>query len=70
MDRKELETLLTADEIAQLCRTSLSTVYAWMQSGALPCVRLGPRCVRIEPDDFENFRKAARIVGNSRGPQS
>ena len=35
------------------------TVYRWVKSGELPCIRPGGRIIRVSESDFRNF-KAAR----------
>ena len=41
------EALLSADEVAVLLGVKTSTVYEWVRSGSLPCLRLGPRAIRF-----------------------
>jgi predicted DNA-binding transcriptional regulator AlpA len=40
------EPLLDAHAVALLLGVEGDTVYAWARSGELPCLRLGPRCLR------------------------
>lgn len=48
-DRRPLtldEPLLDAQAVGALLGVEQDTVYAWARSGELPCLRLGPRCIR------------------------
>lgn len=48
-DRRPLtldEPLLDADAAAALLGVKPDTVYSWARTGELPCLRLGPRCLR------------------------
>jgi excisionase family DNA binding protein len=40
------EPLLDAEAVAALLGVEVPTVYAWVRSGDLPCLRLGPRAIR------------------------
>lgn len=40
------EPLLDANAVARLLGVEPDTVYSWARSGALPCLRLGPRAIR------------------------
>ena len=40
------EPLLDAHAVAALLGVEPDTVYGWARSGELPCLRLGPRCLR------------------------
>ena len=52
--RESLERLLTVEEVAELLRIKVSTVYAWAASGKVPCVRLGSR-VRFLRGDLSKW---------------
>ncbi|HWK28929.1 MAG TPA: helix-turn-helix domain-containing protein [Solirubrobacter sp.] len=45
-----MKKLLTADEVADLLAIKRKTVYNLAASGTIPCVRIGPRTVRFDPD--------------------
>lgn len=47
--------LLTIHDVAERLNVSERTVRAWVAAGRLAVVRLGPRCVRIEPDEVERL---------------
>ena len=49
-----LETLLTIEQVADICRVSEKTVRRWIQAEELPAARLGGQW-RIRPRDFEIF---------------
>lgn len=42
---------LTVDDVANLMKVSIKTVYDWCSKGYLPCVKFG-RLVRIDKDDL------------------
>lgn len=54
-----IEPLLTPDEVAQVLKTSVKTVYRRIKSGALPAIRDG-RVVRIRPADLRLYIAARR----------
>lgn len=41
------EPLLTVEQAAELLALRSSTVYAFVRSGHMPCLRLGPRAIRF-----------------------
>jgi excisionase family DNA binding protein len=41
------EQLLDVEAAAKLLNVKPSTVYEWVRSGAMPCLRLGPRAIRF-----------------------
>ena len=41
------EPLLTVEDAALLLSVKPATVYEWVRSGQLPCLRLGPRAIRF-----------------------
>jgi excisionase family DNA binding protein len=57
-----LEPLMTARELAEMLRVSLSTVRRWTRSGKVPAVRLSNRAIRYRRSDVEaalRYRKGA-----------
>ena len=40
---REFEQRLTSEEVAQILRIPVRTVYAWVRKGDLPCIRHGRR---------------------------
>ena len=66
MDLNELDSLLTAADVARRLKLRTSTVYEAAASGRIPCVRLweGHRraLIRFRPDDIERL-----IADRSRG---
>jgi excisionase family DNA binding protein len=48
--------LLTVPQVANELQISARTVWRWVASGALPCVRLG-RTVRIHPDALSAVKR-------------
>ena len=49
---------LRVDEVAEHYQISRSSVYAWIDDGALPAYRLGKsRLIRINRDDAEKILK-------------
>jgi excisionase family DNA binding protein len=55
--------LLRAEEVADFLQVSLSFVYALIERGELPSVRLG-RAVRVQPEDLIRFTDANRRNGH------
>ncbi|MCA9316112.1 MAG: helix-turn-helix domain-containing protein [Planctomycetes bacterium] len=52
--------LLTIPEVAARLKVSVRTVRAWIAARRLAVVRLGPRCVRVEPTEVERLLEEAR----------
>lgn len=46
--------LMTAEDVAEQCQTSLRTVRRWIATGQLPVIRLG-RAVRVRPEALKVF---------------
>ena len=42
-------TALTVRELARLLKVSTKTIYKEVQSGAIPCIRIGS-CIRFRPE--------------------
>ncbi len=51
---EQIDTLLTPAEVAGRLKVSLPTVYRWIRSGALPCLRVG-RGRRIRESALQAF---------------
>ena len=47
--------LLTLRHVAAVLNVSLRYVRSLRQSGALPVVRLGPKLLRVRPQDLKHF---------------
>jgi len=56
--------LLRAEEVADFLQVSLSFVYALIERGELPSVRLG-RAVRVQPEDLIRFMDAKKRNGHT-----
>jgi excisionase family DNA binding protein len=52
--------LLTIAEAAQRVHVSCRVVYRWIQKGELPAIRFGPRLVRLDPDDLDDYISGKR----------
>ncbi|MEZ6009747.1 MAG: helix-turn-helix domain-containing protein [Planctomycetota bacterium] len=52
--------LLSVPDVAEHLGVSVRTVRAWIAAGRLAVVRLGPRCVRIEPAEVRRLVEEAR----------
>ena len=48
--------LLTVDEVAELFKTSKSTIYRWVHKREIPFVKLGGK-LRFVEDDIQEFIK-------------
>ena len=47
--------LLRVQQVAERLTVSMSTVYGLIDSGALPCVRVSERCVRVLESEVEKY---------------
>lgn len=56
--------LLTIAEVIAITKAGRRQVYSWVQSGALPAIKLG-RALRVHPEDLEAFLLERRT---GRGP--
>ena len=61
--------LLTLDQVKDRLNVSIRYVRGLRQSGALPVVPLGPRFVRVHPDDLERFIAERRMRAARRNPR-
>ncbi len=60
---------LTLRQVAERLNVSIRYVRTLRQSGALPVVRLSPRCLRVRPEDYDRLveeRMATRRPRNAR----
>lgn len=55
--------LLTKTEVADYLRVTLESVRRYIKSGALPCVKLGNKWVRVRQSDLQKFIQE-RIINN------
>lgn len=53
--------MLTANELAERLGLVPDTVRAWARAGRLPCVRLGARTIRFDPEEVN--RAMSEIAG-------
>lgn len=51
----ESSDLLTAAEVADLCRVTKTTVFRWVADGDLTAIRLGKKVVRFRRTDIDAF---------------
>jgi excisionase family DNA binding protein len=49
--------LLTYREFAEALGVSERTVFEWVKTGAVKAVRLGPKCVRFNPDERDRVMR-------------
>jgi excisionase family DNA binding protein len=49
------EQLLDVEAAATLLNVKPSTLYDWVRSGAMPCLRLGPRAIRFTRPMLEDW---------------
>jgi len=47
-------------EVADLLAVDVSTVYRWIDRGAIRCSRLGPRSIRIGVDELRRFLESRK----------
>ena len=55
-----LESLLTAEQVAQLLNVRKKTVYAWAEQGRIPAYRIN-KALRFRESDLQEFIEASRI---------
>jgi len=53
--------IYTLEEVAQVFKVSLRTVYRWVESGQLKASKLGHKTYRVFEADLINFMKDHRI---------
>ncbi|OGY55285.1 MAG: hypothetical protein A2912_02490 [Candidatus Buchananbacteria bacterium RIFCSPLOWO2_01_FULL_40_23b] len=53
--------ILTPQEVAQLMKVSLKTVYRWISSGKLGASQIGYKTYRIFEEDLILFMKKSRV---------
>jgi excisionase family DNA binding protein len=53
-DKRAAMALLTVEQVADHCQTSVRSVRRWVSDGAIACVRIG-RSVRIAEQDLAAF---------------
>ncbi len=58
--------ILTPQEVAQLMKVSLKTVYRWIESGKLGASQVGYKTYRIFEEDLILFMKKTRVKGKRR----
>jgi excisionase family DNA binding protein len=51
MDRK----LLDIEEAAALLGIHAATLYRWARAKRVPCIRMGPRAIRFDPQALERY---------------
>jgi excisionase family DNA binding protein len=61
----KMESLMTAETVAEKLSVSLSMVYKLRRSGALPSVQVGA-LYRFHPDDVRAFMRGERPAGRAR----
>jgi excisionase family DNA binding protein len=61
--------MLTAEEVAQIMKTSIKTVRGWVQSGELAHVPIGKREYRIIRRDLNAFIAKRRQQGTGSSEQ-
>jgi len=64
------ESLLTAEQIAQMLNVQRSTVYEWVRMGYIPCFRLGTGkkkpLVRFSLSQVQEWLKAKEVEGRTK----
>ncbi len=61
-----MEKLHTCDEIAELYKVKLGTVWSWIRKGTLPAKRIG-RLYRISTSDLNEFNKKRQVNAEASG---
>lgn len=55
--------VLTPEEVAQIMKVSLKTVYRWISAGKLGASQVGYKTYRIFEEDLILFMKKTRVKG-------
>ena len=50
-----MKKLMTYEEMAQRLGIAQGTLYSWVSRKRIPHVRFGPRCVRFDPKEVEEW---------------
>lgn len=50
-----MEKLLKVEEVAEMIAMGRSKTYALIKEGAFPVVRLGPKTIRVRPEDVRKW---------------
>jgi len=58
--------ILTPQEVADLMKVSLKTVYRWIESGKLGASQVGYKTYRIFEEDLILFMRKTRVKGKRR----
>jgi excisionase family DNA binding protein len=53
--------LINAEAAAKMLGVKTRTVFDWAQARRIPCVRLGPRCIRFNPEALRRWIKEKEI---------
>ncbi|TNF32495.1 MAG: DNA-binding protein [Deltaproteobacteria bacterium] len=61
--------LLGYDEMAKRLGVSVTTLYSWVRSRRIPCVYLGPRAVRFDPTEVQEWLKSHRRAAYTHGDE-
>ena len=61
---KENDDVMTAEEVSELLKVSLVTVWRWTSSGYLPHMHLGLRMVRYRRDMIEKWMNKKSQAGH------
>jgi len=56
------QTMLTPAEVAQRWRVNVKVVYIAIQTGQLPAVRIGKKCLRIALEVVRGIEQQGRVV--------
>ena len=59
---KEIEPLLTAEEVAEILKVTPSAVFKWAKRGAIESYRINDKCLRFKIRDVELFIEKGKGV--------
>jgi excisionase family DNA binding protein len=52
--------LLRLKEVAAHLDVTLRTIHGWIAAGRLHVLRLSSRCVRVDPEELERFKRESQ----------
>jgi excisionase family DNA binding protein len=54
--------LLDYEELSNLLKVPKGTLYAWVSEGRIPFIRLGPRTVRFDTEQVQEWLRSRQVT--------
>jgi len=58
-------TLWKVDQAAAFLNISCGTLFHWVSRKKIPCIRLGSRCLRFDPEEVRKWAAAFGLTGRA-----